>query len=258
MGVRNDYRVSTIIVLCKDCNQDVGLYPARHQCNVKRPYLPTLCSRTDDVPELIPSSTVTRQASDSSLESGKWSFFRSSPAAATENVKNEGYFDTSACDIGVSSGKKMWSKVKENEKWKELVDKKEETNRPNKLWSRIIQATMSTEDECGPESDEDDWEGETHVSRILRDYYESKNKPLPHWLFDGSIKETNRGRLWQPDVRLSAREKELQELKSTTISRTQSERTRPFDDVVYGSIAPRRTNTTRAPAKSYRQNIPYI
>lgn len=127
MGVRNDYRVSTIIVLCKDCNQDVGLYPARHQCNVKRPYLPTLCSRTDDVPELIPSSTVTRQASDSSMESGKWNFFRSSSPASTtrtvENVKTESYFDTSSCDIGVSSGKKMWSKMKENEKWKELVEK---------------------------------------------------------------------------------------------------------------------------------------
>lgn len=96
----------------------------------------------------------------------------------------------------------------------------------------------------------------------MREYYESKNKPLPHWLFDESItqesKNQNRRRLWQQDVRLSAREKELQELKSTTISRTQSERTRPFDDVVYGSIAPRRTNTTRAPAKSYRPNIPYI
>lgn len=101
------------------------------------------------------------------------------------------------------------------------------------------------------ESDDDDWEGETHVSRILRDYYESKNKPLPHWLYDTST-TTNmeRSRLWHQDVRLSARDKELQELKNTTISRTQSERTRP--DELYGSIAPRRTNTTRAPAKSYR------
>lgn len=65
-------------------------------------------------------------------------------------------------------------------------------------------------------------------------------------------------RLWQQDTtRISAREREVQELKSTTIARTQSERTRPEDNSngLYGSIAPRRTNTTRAPAKSYH-NIP--
>lgn len=113
MGVRNDYRVSTIIVLCKDCGQDVGLYPARHQCDA-RPYLPTLCSTTEDVPEL--TQTVTRQASDSSMESGKWNFFRSP-------VKSETYFQHDIKDT--TPGKKMWSKVKENEKWKELIDKSE-------------------------------------------------------------------------------------------------------------------------------------
>src|SRR3954452_17054986 len=30
----NDYRVSRIVVLCKDCGQDVGLYPARHKCGI--------------------------------------------------------------------------------------------------------------------------------------------------------------------------------------------------------------------------------
>lgn len=34
------------------------------------------------------------------------------------------------------------------------------------------------------ESDESDWEGESHVSRILREYYQKKNQPLPEWLFD--------------------------------------------------------------------------
>ncbi|RUS22205.1 hypothetical protein BC937DRAFT_90036 [Endogone sp. FLAS-F59071] len=38
-----DYRVSKIVVLCKDCGQDVGLYPARHKCaDVVRPPLPPL------------------------------------------------------------------------------------------------------------------------------------------------------------------------------------------------------------------------
>jgi hypothetical protein len=29
-----DYRISRIVVLCKDCGQDVGLYPARHKCGI--------------------------------------------------------------------------------------------------------------------------------------------------------------------------------------------------------------------------------
>ncbi|KAI7850779.1 hypothetical protein BDC45DRAFT_517124 [Circinella umbellata] len=43
MGIVNDYRISQIVVLCKDCGQDVGLYPARHKCEVpERPPLPTI------------------------------------------------------------------------------------------------------------------------------------------------------------------------------------------------------------------------
>lgn len=34
------------------------------------------------------------------------------------------------------------------------------------------------------ESDESDWEGETHVSRVIREYYEKKQQPLPHWMYD--------------------------------------------------------------------------
>lgn len=143
MGLRNDYRVSTIVVLCKDCGEDVGLYPARHACsNVKRLHLPTLCSTTDtqwdDVPELIKSgptsATVTRQASDSSIESGKWNFFRSSTQTVKEQQKpeeEEGYYNikksSSYHDFkrdSSNSGKKLWGKVKENEKWKELIAEK--------------------------------------------------------------------------------------------------------------------------------------
>ncbi|KAG0043624.1 hypothetical protein BGZ83_011202 [Gryganskiella cystojenkinii] len=38
-----DYRVSTIVVLCKDCNNDVGLYPGRHVCP-PRPAMPAMPS----------------------------------------------------------------------------------------------------------------------------------------------------------------------------------------------------------------------
>jgi hypothetical protein len=209
MGLRNDYRVSTIIVLCKDCGNDVGLYPARHKCtNVKRPYLPTLCSSTsdwseastEDVPDLVASTptstTVTRQASDSSMESGKWNFFKSG-TPNTPPVKNNvigsdedeptSYFENYATHLkssrsyndmnesslvpALSNGKKLWGRMKENEKWKELIaDKKstsglhtctyhhhcltnflslcfvtieDENKTSGKLWERIISATMS-------------------------------------------------------------------------------------------------------------------
>ncbi|CAO0800711.1 unnamed protein product [Mucor circinelloides] len=307
MGLRNDYRVSTIIVLCKDCDQDVGLYPARHKCNSSNrlPQLPTLCSSTttsfanwnsrqddQDVPDLVDSNptstTVTRQASDSSMESGKWSFFRSSSTPDVKKHCNDEqerpaddedesiYFDNYASHLKSSSsltdlsntaspnGKKLWGKMKENEKWKELIAEKKESNKSGKLWERIIHATMSNSvEDDGPESDDDDWEGETHVSRILREYHQSINtKPLPSWLYDdrtpistlASVSSTehhiiqeqimNRKnssrtrRLWQPaeTQQLSSRGKELQELraarlkpeemyyKKPSIIRSQSER----------------------------------
>jgi hypothetical protein len=144
MGTRNDYRVSKIIVLCKDCGNDVGLYPARHKCsNDTKPFLPILCSTTtdqhwseEDVPDLVSSNTPTsvkRQASDSSIESGKWSFFRtnsSSPVNKKQEKQDTSYFDSytnklesssSFNNLNESSGKKLWGKMKENEKWKELI-----------------------------------------------------------------------------------------------------------------------------------------
>lgn len=177
MGLRNDYRVSTIIVLCKDCDQDVGLYPARHKCNSSNrlPQLPTLCSSTttsfanwnsrqddQDVPDLVDSNptstTVTRQASDSSMESGKWSFFRSSSTPDVKKHCNDEqerpaddedesiYFDNYASHLKSSSsltdlsntaspnGKKLWGKMKENEKWKELIAEKSKKNVLNHTW----------------------------------------------------------------------------------------------------------------------------
>jgi hypothetical protein len=85
------------------------------------------------------------------------------------------------------------------------------------------------------ESDDDDWEGETHVSRILREYHSKNNTSLPTWLYDDrtpisalamippeqqqiiSRKESSRTRrLWQTSDELSSREKEIQALRSTS------------------------------------------
>jgi hypothetical protein len=169
MGLRNDYRVSTIVVLCKDCDEDVGLYPARHKCNSNNrlPQLPKLCSSTtssferwnsqqddQDVPDLIDSNststTVTRQASDSSMESGKWSLFKSNSTSdvrkhyngeqerPNEDEDESIYFDNYASNLKNSSsltdfrdttspnGKILWGRMKENEKWKGLIAEKSE------------------------------------------------------------------------------------------------------------------------------------
>lgn len=162
--------------------------------------------------------------------------------------------------------KKLWGKMKENEKWKGLIaEKKEESNKSGKLWERIIHATMSNSvEEDGPESDDEDWEGETHVSRILREYHQSLGATsLPPWLYDDRTpistlasvpnaqhqviqeqlmnrKNSSRTRrLWQPaeTKQLSSRERELQTLraerqtlpeesyyKKPSILRSQSER----------------------------------
>ncbi|KAI9473879.1 MAG: hypothetical protein EXX96DRAFT_579748 [Benjaminiella poitrasii] len=315
MGIKNDYRVSKIAVLCKDCNQDVGLYPARHKCSsaTKRLQLPTLCSSTslnnwnqqkqveEDMPDLIISSpgSISRQPSDSSMESGKWNPFVNSRSNNNSDAKISSrqqqqrhdveeadesvYFDNYASQLLNSStslnelnnatnnanGKRLWGRVKENEKWKELIAEKnaEATSKPsNKLWQKIIQVTMPSsveEEEYEPESDNDDWEGETHVSRILREYYiknkKINNSKFPSWLIDDRTpisalamipateqltqeelalrkKQQAARRLWQSSEieTLSPRQKEIQALRqaeepnkyynNSTISRSQSER----------------------------------
>ncbi|KAI7904708.1 uncharacterized protein BX663DRAFT_559688 [Cokeromyces recurvatus] len=314
MGVKNDYRISTIAVLCKDCNQDVGLYPARHKCNdtTKRLQLPTLCSSTlkssnshwsqqqheeeddDNLPDLIASTpgSITRQPSDSSMESGKWNAFmnyrsNNSDVKSMDFKQNHDkeeesiYFDNYATHLLKSSnslnesnntattnnGKQLWGRVKENEKWKELITEKKNINKPNnKLWGKIIRATVLKEEDAddNPESDNDDWEGETHVSRILREYYENKRKinnvPFPSWLIDDRTpistlalipakeqlgqeevvlhkRQQSVRRLWQSseEETLTSRQKEIQALrqiaqgcnsyyKNSTVSRSQSER----------------------------------
>ncbi|CEP11084.1 hypothetical protein [Parasitella parasitica] len=238
-----------------------------------------------DVPDLVTSNpapnTVTRQASDSSMESGKWSFFQSSSTSDVkkachdkqerpnedhnESIYFENYSSNLKNQAAPSNGKKLWGRMKDNEKWKDLIaEKKEESSKSGKLWERIVHATMSVEEENGPDSDDDDWEGETHVSRILREYHQSVSKgPLPDWLYDHHTpistsashletdviqnqatmdrkKSCRTRRLWQPPEtqHLSSREKEIQALrtarqnhpsedyyKKSSVFRSQSERT---------------------------------
>jgi hypothetical protein len=107
----------------------------------------------------------------------------------------------------------------------------------------------------------------------LREHHQSKNEPLPSWLLeDGgdcdlykppqqqqSIQRstTRTRRLWQAPIegQETGRERERRALrennnrldKNSLLSRSQSERVlhdARFENDIYGSIAPRRTNTT--------------
>ncbi|KAI9315709.1 hypothetical protein BX666DRAFT_1958390 [Dichotomocladium elegans] len=230
-----DYRISKVVVCCKDCGQDVGLYPARHKCqDVIRPPLPPLPTAFGDdlrVPKKLGSpsdndnrsrSTSATSTSSSSFTNSnnlsdtssvtstgsKWALFgRSNPATSAPTSSNNQstgdeneesiYFNNFAAHLpegdpsstGVG-GKKLWGKVRQNDKWKQLSEKYEKPKQSTKLWGKLVQATqnmaekMPARDDHGPDSDESDWEGESHVSRILREYYQRKHEPLPHWLFD--------------------------------------------------------------------------
>ncbi|KAI9032657.1 hypothetical protein CLU79DRAFT_727320 [Phycomyces nitens] len=239
-----DYRVSTLVVLCKDCGSDVGLYPARHKCqDVIRPAMPTLPTKYANLPDsslqvprktppplesssssygssststvgFPPSPKFSSSATSETTTTSKWSRFGKSTAPtpppqeeAKEDEEESIYFNKFAAHLPDShsdsppvTGKKLWGKVRTNEKWKQMNESVEKPKAAGKLWGKIIQATHNiTEgtivDEKGPESDDSDWEGESHVSRVLREHYEKKREALPAWLRD---ERTSNRRLVEP------------------------------------------------------------
>ncbi|KAG0181068.1 hypothetical protein DFQ29_009463 [Apophysomyces sp. BC1021] len=150
-----DYRVSMLVVLCKDCGEDVGLYPARHKCNqVIRPSLPPLpmsMSNQDN-----PSTLSTRPPANDR----KWSFRSSTSEKKEEEESN--YLDQFTAtanlpesDPSSSAGKRLWGKLRQNEKWNQLNEKHNAAEKPSgKLWKRLIEATqnMSVREDSGPET----------------------------------------------------------------------------------------------------------
>ncbi|CAI2182115.1 10438_t:CDS:2 [Funneliformis geosporum] len=123
-----DYRVSRVVILCKDCGQDVGLYPARHKCVMP----------TSEVVPALPAIPKKFQSSSTS----------------SSNTKN------------FSS-----SNFKSYNLW-------------NKIMSNAADIYNNSGEDSDNESETDDWDGETHISRILREYYERKGSDLPNWLYD--------------------------------------------------------------------------
>ncbi|KAI9281899.1 hypothetical protein BY458DRAFT_498379 [Sporodiniella umbellata] len=215
-----DYRVSTLIVLCKDCNSDVGLYPARHKCvpvnNSAMPLLSLETTAETSNPSNIPPVAKSRWRS---LRE------RNPPVqSVNENTNDSIYLDSFVQNLSEindntsTTGKKLWGRVRNNDKWKQLTEKNEKASSSGKLWEKLLQAThtiaeKSPKDDRGAESDEDDWEGETHVARILREHYEKSRKPLPNWLYDRG--DLNQSQSYGKNVEraLSFRDKELMELR---------------------------------------------
>jgi hypothetical protein len=84
------------------------------------------------------------------------------------------------------------------------------------------------------DSDQEDWEGETHVSRILREYHQTKHQALPEWLINDGLPASSltRGsalykprshKLWEVDVKMTPRERDRLALRHDEQARRKSE-----------------------------------
>lgn len=131
-----DYRVSTLVVLCKDCGNDVGLYPARHKCTpIDRPAMPTLPAQykksnspgtLDLNSRNLSSHSMTSSPSSSSNESPQTPKWSPSRTPAVQENDESVYFNNFAVNLPETnepSGKKLWGKVRQNDKWKQLSEK---------------------------------------------------------------------------------------------------------------------------------------
>ncbi|ORX42779.1 hypothetical protein DM01DRAFT_149190 [Hesseltinella vesiculosa] len=247
-----DYRVSTIVILCKDCGQDVGLYPARHQCeDIERPHLPPLPAIIPDVAKQTDPQPGTEEAkNESTLSSWSNALGRLTGKTAAppppkkeeppESVDDNTYFDYYSALLPeekakAAESKNSWTKVKRNDALQQLVDKQKQQDAPpsTSLWGKIFQGGQKQPDR--PNSDESDWDGESHVSRTIRQYHESKTGQVPDW-FEEEIKAmdeelamasdhrqddavvsegTHKKHLWDEDPlqQMTARERERQALR---------------------------------------------
>ncbi|KAI8891020.1 hypothetical protein K501DRAFT_265525 [Backusella circina FSU 941] len=232
-----DNTLHSIKVLCKDCGKDAGWTGEHHCSNQQKLQLPTLCSSTssqhndssdeDQPPEpFYVTKRLSKREPEKSMENGIWTFFKSSyDKPVKQNIDDEPsiYYDTYTAQLHTANiNPRRVSKVRENDKWKDLASEKKEEKK-GKLWDKLFQSseTISNLDNCEGDSDQEDWEGETHISRILREYYQNKHQSLPKWLLSDKSsvsglapeapfqKPQPRSRkLWEVDAKISPRERE--------------------------------------------------
>lgn len=191
----NDYRVSRIVILCKDCGEDVGLYPSRHKCKPA-------------APPPLPLSTKYK------------------------NAKSGG-----PGDVNGATGSK-WGKLRQVDNWKEVGEGKEAQISPERvtaaqatpggsLWDRLLAATYGVQKavasytDDGYASDHTDHDGETHISRVLREYYARQyvDRALPKWLVDSKTPKSALERKKEPTEAIDPRREAK---KQTTNSRSRS------------------------------------
>ncbi|KAF9578260.1 hypothetical protein BGW38_006038 [Lunasporangiospora selenospora] len=222
-----DYRVSTIVVLCKDCGNDVGLYPARHKCP-PRPAMPAMPAIPSKYQQPSPSFSSSSSRSADGGSSGRMrppdlnpnSLYPSTNGSngTPGNSSTSSYGSGSRTPTSSSSsfqdrmnGSKtptassFQERMKERDRERQLREREErelaargireetrqETSQTtaapaaagsgNTLWGRlkaakeVFNATITGEEKW-PESDDSDYEGESHVGRILRDRADKKEE----------------------------------------------------------------------------------
>ncbi|KAF9153405.1 hypothetical protein BG015_003474 [Linnemannia schmuckeri] len=219
-----DYRVSTVAILCRDCGNDVGLYPGKHKCP-PRPAMPAMPAIPAQYQQQQQSSYSSRgmngganegrrppDLSPGSLHSGGGGGgYGSSSSSSSRTPTSSSFQDRMAgggSNARTPTAMSFQERLKERDREKQQREREEReaaarsvredprgdsgsnvatptsassTTTTGSLWNRlkaakeVVTATITGEEKW-PESDDSDHEGETHVSRILREYADKQEE----------------------------------------------------------------------------------
>jgi hypothetical protein len=127
-----------------DCGKKINIPgTGEHHCsNQQKSQLPTLCSSTssysndssdDDQPsESLYTTKKLPKIPEKPVENGIWSFFRSNHVKPVEQRMDDEpsvYYDTYTAQLSAAKiNPRRASRVRENEKWKDLTDEKSKYN----------------------------------------------------------------------------------------------------------------------------------
>ncbi|KAF9354348.1 hypothetical protein BGX26_007822 [Mortierella sp. AD094] len=211
-----DYRVSTIAILCKDCNNDVGMYPGLHKCPPRpaMPEMPSIPAKYQQQPSSYSTSasrTNGRRPPDlesDSLYSGgggggganSYGGGSRTPTSSSSYQDRIGGGSSSRTPTATSFQERMRERDREKQQREReereaaarAVHTRLDTATPSStatpaagagttIWSRLRAAkdvinATITGEERWPDSDDSDHEGESHVCRILREYTDKKEE----------------------------------------------------------------------------------
>ncbi|KAF9437558.1 hypothetical protein BGZ76_000266 [Entomortierella beljakovae] len=206
-----DYRISTIVVLCKDCGNDVGAYPGLHKCPPppSMPAMPSIPSKYQQSSSSYSSSRPNgRRPSDLDSDSKYSGSSSNSYGGGSRTPTSSSYQDR----IGNGSSSRTPTATSFQERMRERDREKQQRERGEReaaarsvredprietptptttttassgsgttIWSRlraakdIVNATITGE-ERWPDSDDSDFEGESHVCRLLREHADKKEE----------------------------------------------------------------------------------